>query len=129
MTFLKKLGSFLAKAGIVAGDVAGILAGVGPIITPLLGAKAGPIIGTIINDLTAVGKVVVMAEALLQTPGSGAQKLAAATPLVANIIKTSELVSGHKIADEALFTAGCAKITSGTADILNSLSPDKVPNP
>jgi hypothetical protein len=57
-------------------------------------------------------------------PGTGAQKLAASAPLVANILKTSELVSGKKIADEVLFMQGATDITSGMAKILNSLHPD-----
>lgn len=117
MTFLKKLGTILA-------NFAGIAAGIGPIIKPFLGSAA-PIADTAINDLTAIGNVVVSAEAILQTPGSGAAKLQAAAPLVAQIIQTSQLLSGKKIANQALFQQGCTKITDGTADILNSLNPDQ----
>jgi hypothetical protein len=116
MTFLAKLGSFLAK-GIA------LLTGLGPLILPLFGSKAqaaSGIAGTIVNDLTAIGQVVVSAEAILG-PGTGPAKLAAAAPLVANIIKTSELVSGHKIANEALFIQGCTDATNAVAEILNSL--------
>jgi len=76
--------------------------------------------------LTSIGQVVVTAEALIQTAGSGAAKLAAAAPLVVNIVKTSELVSGHKIQNEALFLQGCTNLTSAVAQILNSLSGDGV---
>lgn len=76
---------------------------------------------TVINDLTSIASVVVQAEALLQGPGNGASKLAAAAPLVTTIIKTSELVSGHKIANESLFIQGCTNLTSAVAQILNSL--------
>ena len=117
LTFLKKLGQVLVKA-------VGIITGVEPLIAPYLGSAAAPAV-TAVNDLTAIGQVVVQAEALFQptagTAQTGTQKLAAATPLVANIIKTSELVSGKKIADEAGFTAACEKITSAVADLLNSL--------
>lgn len=122
MTFLAKLGGFLAK-GIA------ILAGLGPLVAPWLGsnaAKAANVENTVVNDLTSVGQVVVQVEALMQTPGSGTAKLANATPLVAQILKTSELVSGHQIADEVLFTQGSAKIASGVADLLNSLKADNV---
>jgi len=98
MTFLAKLGSFLAR-GIA------ILTGLTPLISPLFGSKAaeaGEYLGKAVNDLTAVGQVVVSAEALLGA-GTGPAKLAAAAPLIANIVKTSELVSGHQIANEALF--------------------------
>lgn len=114
MTFLAKLGAFLAKAVAIA-------AGVGPIIAPFLGAKVQPIEQKAVNDLTAIGQVVVQAEALLGGGGNGAAKLAASTPLVQSVIQTSELVSGHKITNEALFTQGCSKVTSGIADVLNAL--------
>lgn len=115
MTFLAKLGSFLAK-GIA------ILTGLGPLIEPYIGAKASTTVSTVTNDLTAVGQVVVQAEALIQGTGTGPQKLAAAAPLVANIVKTSELVSGHQIQNETLFIQGCTDLTNAVAEILNSLS-------
>jgi len=128
MTFLSKLGKFLAKAGAIAANIAGIAAGIGPIIQPFLGAKGGAIEGKVVNDLTQIAGVVTTAEAILQQPGSGAAKLAAATPLVMSILQTSEAISGKKVANEALFQQGASKITSGMADVLNSLHPDSVPN-
>lgn len=129
MTFLSKLGKVLATVV----NVISVAAGIGPIIGSFLGSaasgKVSQVASTVTNDLTAIGQVVVQAEAMIQAPGSGATKLAAATPLVAQIVQTSELVSGHKIANEALFIQGCQKITSGSADVLNSLHPDGVPNP
>ena len=119
MTFLSKLGSFLAK-GIA------ILTGLGPLISPYLGSKANATVGTVTNDLTAIGGIVVQAEAIIQTPGSGAVKLAAAVPLVLNIVKTSELVSGKKIANEALFLQGCTDLTNAVVEILNSLDASAV---
>ena len=122
VTFLAKLGKFLAEGVAVA-------AGVGPIISPLFGSKSSAVssgITTAVNDLTAVGGVVVQAEALLQGTGTGPQKLAAAAPLVANIIKTSELVSGHQIANQTLFIQGCTDLTNAVAEILNSLSANGV---
>jgi len=90
MTFLKKLGSFLAQGIALA-------TGVWPLVAPLFGsnAKVQNTGTTIINDLTSIGGIVVQAEALIQSSGSGPAKLAAAAPLVANIVKTSELVAGH----------------------------------
>src|SRR5438046_3128736 len=119
MTFLKKLGQLLAKAVVIA-------TGIGPLITPLLGsAKAGSVESTVVSDLTSIGSVVIQAEALMQT-ASGPDRLQAATPLIAHIIQTSELVAGKKIHNEPLFIQGCSKITSGTADILNSLDEEAV---
>ena len=121
MTFLATLGAYLAK-GIA------VISGLAPLLGPLFGSKVQAVAGvatTVINDLTAMGSVVVSAEALLGA-GTGPAKLAAATPLIANIIKTSELVSGHEIADETLFIQGCTDITNGIAEVLNSLSAKKL---
>ena|SRR5215472_856864 len=115
-TFLGKLGKYLAEGVAVA-------SGVWPLVQPFFGSgtKAAQTVPVVINDLTSIGSIVVQAEALIQTPGSGAQKLAAAAPLVENIVRTSELVVGHKIADQAGFTKGCTDLTSAVAEILNSL--------
>lgn len=119
-TFLSKLGKALATGLAIA-------AGVGPIVIPFLGSgKAASIASTAVNDFTAIGQTVVSAEALIQGAGTGAAKLAAATPLVTQIIQTSELVAGKKIANEALFVQGSSKITSGMADVLNSLEANAV---
>jgi len=118
MSFLAKLGSFLAK-GIA------ILTGLGPIVAPWLGSKGNATVATVTNDLTAIGSVVIQAEALLGA-GTGPQKLAKAAPLIVNIIKTSELVSGHSIQNETLFLQGCTDLTNAVAEILNSLSGDGV---
>jgi len=116
MTFLSKLGKFLAQGISMA-------AGVWPLVAPLFGSKVSSATATIVgNDLTSVGQVVVQAEALIQGSGTGPQKLAAAAPLVANIVKTSELVAGHSIANESLFIQGCTDLTNAVAEILNSLS-------
>lgn len=122
MTFLAKLGSFLAK-GIA------LLAGLGPLIAPWLGSSAAKVEGTVtnvVNDLTSIGQVVLQVEAIIQTPGGGAAKLSAATPLVMQILKTSELMSGHQIGNETLFAQGAAKVASGIADVLNSMKADNV---
>lgn len=114
MTFLKKLGVFLAKFVAIA-------AGVGPIITPFLGSgKAGQDVTTAVNDLTAMESAVVMIETALQG-ATGPAKLAALIPLIGNIIKTSEMVVGKKIANEALFTTAIQEYAQATVDLLNSI--------
>lgn len=120
MTFLKKLGVILV-------NLAGIAAGIGPIIFPFLGSgKAAAVAGTAVNDLTAIGSVIVQIEAAFAALGNakGADKLKAAIPLVGNIIKTSELVIGKKIANEAMFTLAVQEYTQATVDLLNSLHAD-----
>lgn len=120
LTFLSKLGKIIAAA-------AGIATGIGPLIYPLLGSAAGKAhdaIGTAVNDLNSIGQVVVQVEAVLQGSGNGAAKLAAATPLVIQILKTSQILSGKQIANNDLFAKAAQEITSGVADLLNSINPD-----
>lgn len=118
MTFLAKLGSILAK-GIA------ILTGLGPLVQQYAGAKTGAVVNTVVNDLTAVGGVVLNVESVLGA-GNGQAKLKAAAPLVANIVKASELISGHKIANETLFNQGVVDLTNAVAEIMNSLSADNL---
>ena len=119
MTFLKKLGQILAKAAQVA-------TGVGPVALPFLGsAKAAQIGAIAINDLTQVAQVIAMTEALLQGSGNGAQKLAAATPLVLQVLRTSQAFAGKKIANQALAEAAAQKIVSGVADFMNAIDEDE----
>jgi protein-disulfide isomerase len=119
MTFLKKLGLVLAKGLAVA-------TGIWPLVSGFFGSgsSTSEYVPKVINDLTQIGGIIVQVEAVIQTPGSGAAKLAAATPLIANVVRTSELISGKKIANETLFLQGCGKLGDGMADILNSLHPD-----
>src|SRR5882724_1372611 len=116
MTFLKKLGTILA-------NVAGIAIGVGPIIGPFLGSgKASQVTGTVVNDLTSIGALIVQIETMGAAVGlTGPQKLQAAIPLIGNIIKTSEMVAGKKIANEALFTQAVQEYAQATVDLLNSI--------
>lgn len=121
LTFLKKLGQILL-------NVAGVATGLGPLVGNLFGSgKAGQVVGTVTNDLTSIAQLVVTIEtAFAAIPNStGAQKLEALVPLVANIISTSQVVAGKKIAQSELFTKGCTEVAQGMVDILNSIHPDE----
>lgn len=122
MTFLKKLGQILV-------NVAGAAAGIGPIIAPFYGSggKVDKAIDTGVNDLTSIAQLVVTIEtAFAAVPGStGAQKLQALVPLVSNIISTSQVVSGKKVANSDLFTKGCTEVAQGMVDVLNAIHPDE----
>jgi hypothetical protein len=117
ITFLKKLGLAIVQGIAVA-------SGIGPIVAPLFGAKGGVVVSTVTNDLTVIGQLVAMIEAALQGAKSGAEKLAAVVPLVANVVRTSELVGGRHVADENLFIQGIQKMVNGVVDVLNSLKAD-----
>ncbi|SRR6266436_9650624 len=119
MDFLKKLGNFLAEAVSIA-------SGMGPLITPFLGAKGAKIETTAINDLTQMGSIIVMVESVIQTPGSGIAKLEAATPLILQVLRTSQAFSGMKVADEALAESGATDMAQGLAKFMKSIHPDEV---
>lgn len=53
--------------------------------------------------------------------GQGAKKLEAASPLVVDAIKNSELVLGREIIDEANFVKGCNEVVGGLVRVINSL--------
>lgn len=117
-TFLSKLGNFLATAVSLA-------LGIGPLVNPFLGGKYSSIEATVTNDLTQMAQVVISAEAFLQGPGRGIEKLKATTPLILQILRTSQAFDGKKIANEALAEEGAAKIVSGLADFMNAIHPDE----
>jgi hypothetical protein len=114
MTFLKKFGSVVIK-------IFGIVAGITPVIQQSI-----PQSTPIIDKLNQIGNTILMVEGMFAAAygpeaKTGADKLRAAVPYVAQIIQASELLSGKKIKNEALFSEACTKITSGMADVLNSL--------
>jgi hypothetical protein len=118
--------SFLKKAGQVLSSGLAVLSFVFPVLRPLMGS--GVLAGEIttgVNDFTAIGTQIITIETALQGK-TGPEKLAAASTLVAGIVRTSELVTGHKIANEAEFIAGCQDLTNATVRIMNSLDASAV---
>ena len=115
MTFLKKL-------GLILGNVAGIVAGVGPIASALFPQQAPQINQSIgvFNQILAIVQQVEVIGNTLQL--SGTQKLQAAIVQVGAVIRMTDLVTTHKIADQALFEKGIAGLSQASVDILNSLS-------
>jgi hypothetical protein len=121
MSFLKKLGQVIATVGATA-------LGVGPLVTPLFGSKGGKVEGLMapaVNDLTAIGSLIIQIETALQGQ-DGADKFRAAVALVGPLIKTSQLVSGKKVSDPDMLKKGIDGVTQGVVDVLNSLHPDSV---
>lgn len=117
MNFFKKIADALGKVLQIAGVASGLL--------QFLPQKQAAIAGTAVNDLTSVGSVLLMIQTALSN-ATGADKLKAALPLVVNIVKTSELVGQHQIADEARFTLGAQEILQGVYDVMNALKGDEV---
>jgi hypothetical protein len=113
-TFLQKLGAALS-AGLQ------IVSGFFPILKPFLGSgTTATVATTVVNDFTAIGQDALAIETALQG-FTGPQKLAALVKLITPTIQTSELVAGHSIANQALFTQGVNEVGQGVVDILNSL--------
>lgn len=118
--WLKKVGSIIGKAGLIAGQVAGVIPQIQRVYQ--LPAQTGSVVNTVQNDLEQIGAIIVTIEAVGQALNlAGPDKLKAAAPLVAQAILQSSLLVGHKIQDEAKFQQGCAKLADGMVDILNSL--------
>ncbi len=118
MGLLKKIAGYIGQA-------TAIVAGFGPIFTALRPQDAGTV-QTVSADLAQIADIVMLMETAFAAPGSGAQKLQASTPAVAQIILKSSLLANHKIEKADLFQKGCASIASGVADVLNSLHADNV---
>lgn len=117
MSFLKAMGKGLRIA-------LGILTGVGPAVAAVIpGTRDDDVIRRATDTLTQVGGVIIMTESLVGSVAgaTGAQKLEAALPHVAQIIRTSEIMIGREIANEDAFVAAVRGITSNFADLLNSL--------
>ena len=113
------MNSFLKKLGQIArgiGQVAGIG---GPIITALY-PRSTAVVGNTLDVTSGIANAVISVEVLMngKTP---AEKLTGATQLATVVVKTSNLLDGKKIKDEALFVKGCTKMTDGMVDVLNSL--------
>jgi hypothetical protein len=117
MNFLKKLGTYIVKGLQIAEPFLPMLSGVIP-------QRAATVVKEVSDDLTKVAGIIQAVEVMGQavtSPLPGAEKLLAATPLVAQIVLQSDMLVGHEIHDSALFTAGCKKLADGMADVLNSL--------
>ena len=119
MGFLGKLAAGLLKGVAI---VSGFQVPIGA-----LSPKAGSVIATVQADLNQIAGIITTVEVVGQVNGlTGAQKLTGAAPLVEQIVLSSSLLVGHKIADEAKFKAACAGIASNMADLLNSLHADAI---
>jgi energy-converting hydrogenase Eha subunit F len=115
MKFLTKLGQIVAK-------VTQIATGIAPLF-PQYDKETGRIVDTL-NGIAAVVMNVEVFGTVLNTPGE--DKLKAATPAVAQIMLSSDLLVGKKIKDAALFKTGVEKVTAGMADILNSIKEEEI---
>lgn len=124
MKFLSKLTSLLAVVSKEIPVVGGIIS----VLIPQAGqGKLAKVQATVQNDLSVFAGIIADVDAIGAFSNlKGAEKLKAATPLVARAILSTALLANHKVENEALFAAGAQKIADGTADVLNSLHSDGV---
>lgn len=119
---------FLGKVGTVIAGILGIVTGFGPPLVALSGNKNGvtAVVDRVQSELQQVEGIVTTLQVVGEVQGmNGEQKLAAATPLVAQVILQSSALAGRKVEQPDLFKAGCASIADGWVKIMQSLH-DKV---
>ena len=116
MNFLKKLGSVALK-------IVGIWTGFQPLVSQTV---AGNTTGVkVVGEITQAFGVIDTAEKMF-TAAYGpstklpSEKLAAARPFLAQLIQQTDMLSGKKPKDEALFTTGVDEFAGAMVKILNS---------
>jgi hypothetical protein len=81
---------------------------------------AGQILNTIATDIKLAITEIINVSSIINTPGEGAARLAAATPRIAAIFTTAVEELGLHIADEQGASKALTQITSGMADFINA---------
>jgi hypothetical protein len=137
MTWLKKFGTVVLK---IIGVASGLLTGGGAQAIEGEFPQTTGVINTVESELTAVATVITDVEiafggaaAVAPTVAgaalpaqSGALKLAAATPLVQQIVAKSAFMKGQKVKNTELYQSAVKGLTSSMADLLNSLDPSTI---
>ncbi len=123
MSWLKKFGQIMNTAG----GIAASLAGLEPLAKAFLPKTVteNATFQRIDHSLSDIFGAVVTAEVMIgaittDATKSGTDKLKAATPLVAQIVKTSQTLAGKEVKDQAKFDKAVLDLTSAVADLLNS---------
>jgi hypothetical protein len=123
---LKKIGQVILTGSGIATEVmqfpfvSSIFTG---LANKLGGSSAATTIQTVYGDLNSVASIISMMEVAFPTSGSGAQKLAAASPLVQQVVLqwAQSSLPGHNSikVDPATFAAHCSQFTSDFVNIMN----------
>ena len=90
-----------------------------PVVQAVGAAIPGP--DTFDGIAGVLGVAETVGDLVQQQTGTKLDKLQIALPQVETIIRASELVSRHDIADEALFSAGCQQVLEGVLKVTKSL--------
>lgn len=113
---------FLTKLGMIIAKVTAVATGISPLFP-----QYDKVTGKVVDTLNGIAAIVMNVEVFGQVLGTaGPDKLKAATPLVAQIILQSDMMTGKKINDQVLFAQGVEKVTAGIADILNSIKDSEI---
>lgn len=115
--------NFLKKLGTVALKIIGLWAGFSPLIGEATGGNATG--AKVIGEITQLFGVIDTAEKMFVSaygPDTKlpSQKLAAATPFIAQLVQKTDMLIGKKPKDETMFTDGCKELTEACVKILNS---------
>lgn len=124
MKFLTKLGQIINK-GLQIASV--FVPGINAFLPAGAQATAQSVETKIEDSLQTFSQIIFDVEAIGQVLQlKGADKLKAASPLIADAILKSAAFANHKISDETLFNQGITSLTSGLADVWNSTHPDGI---
>lgn len=114
MSFLKKLGQIVLK-------IIGLWTGFSPLLSNVIPSAGQKVLGEVTQAFGVVGTVEQMFTAAYGPDHKlPSQKLAAAVPFIGQLIQNTDLLTGKKPKDEAMFTAGVQDFTSALVKILNS---------
>lgn len=120
LSVLKKIGQVIVSGAAIGSEVMGF-----PFVSQLLSGlnpKVGQVVTTVTSDLGAIASAISTAEIMFPASGTGAQKLAAVTPIVQQALQiwaTSNL-PGKKPKDPIMLNKAASEIAQGMVDLLNS---------
>lgn len=102
-----------------------IFMGIEPLVYNTLPQGARGTISQVTDDLTQIAQAVASAQAVVTTvttPGATPEQvIAAAAPLVAGVIHTSEIAAGKKITNPALYAQAINELSAGVVHLLASI--------
>lgn len=104
-----------------------LVSGFLPLFSTTQASNSNSTVATVTDDLTKIAAAVQTAGvvvAAIQGAGANptpAQIVAAAQPLVTQIVHQAEFVTGKKVQNEAQFTAGVQQMTAGLVEVLEAL--------
>lgn len=117
--------NFLAKMGSILLNIVSVATGLQPLIHPYLSTSVESTVSTAVDKLKGAFNVVLTTEQLFANAfgpdaKKGSDKLNAAAPFVAQLVRDIDLFTGKHPKNEALFQDAVRRLTSAVADIFSS---------